>query len=287
MFGTVRYKLLVSSTCNRRQRVRKGDGRPELFEQLLRETSDFSRAAGWPSPVLFFIPSFFLQIWPSLLLLSQEVATLTPSDISVTEVGLKHNTLFKNPTKSKNAIKLQTLQLWCRWSGKRSLLQTHRHWLGISGWRVQREVKQKGLSKMKRIKQKIQQVKSSAEKYFHSPPPPHPPHYFFPTDTFTCCVRLSYSHVILQTMKTHTRHAKASPGELVYHLANTLMRQISCSSFPFWQFRCKLQCEWECTRVCVKENGNFHHCLCYSGYSHNAFLNHLLGCLATTFSITI
>lgn len=205
MFGTVRYKLLVSSTCNRRQHVRKGDGRPELFEQLLRETSDFSRAAGWPSPVLFFIPSFFLQIWPSLLLLSQEVATLTPSDISVTEVGLKHNTLFKNPTKSKNAIKLQTLQLWCRWSGKRSLLQTHRHWLGISGWRVQREVKQKGLSKMKRIKQKIQQVKSSAEKYFHSPPPPPPPPLFFPYwHLHVLCQTLIFPRYSTDNENTHT-----------------------------------------------------------------------------------
>lgn len=87
-----------------------------------------------------------------------------------------------------------------------SATDTHRHWLGISCWRVQREVNQKGFIKMKRIKQKIQQVKSSVEKYFHSlKNKQKTPLFFFPSwHLHVPCQTLVFPHYSTGNENSHT-----------------------------------------------------------------------------------
>lgn len=163
-----------------------------MFNQVLTDTSNFSQAVGHHQFFLSFSLSFF-KIWPFWLLLSQEVATLTPSDISIAEVGLKHNTLLKNPTKSENAIKLQTQQFWYHWSGKQNPCYRQAHWRGISCWRMHREVKEKGFFRDEKNK-----TENSASQEFSWNTFPFPQKekkcFSFPTDTFTCHFWLSYSH---------------------------------------------------------------------------------------------
>lgn len=146
--------------------------------------------SSWTWLVLCFFPPFFFQTWPFLPLLSQKVATLSPSDISIAEVSLMHNTLLKNPTKSANAVKLQSLQFWCHWSGKQNPCHRQSHWLEITCWRMHKEVRGKGFFKDEKNKP---ENSASQEFSWNSFPFPQKEKtlFFFP-DTFRYHFRLSY-----------------------------------------------------------------------------------------------